>query len=171
MDLSNLSPKKGSTKTKQRLGRGVGSGRGGHSSTRGNKGQGSRSGAKNRPVWFEGGQMPLYRRVPKYGFTSPFRTEYSILNVERLGRLVAEGVIDGSQAVTPEVLEAAGAVRDAARVKILGGGTLDVALTVSAHAFSGSARQKIEGAGGTATVIDPHGDAAPADASSDAADA
>jgi large subunit ribosomal protein L15 len=156
MDLSNLTPAEGSTKSKRRLGRGVGSGTGGHSSTRGNKGQGSRSGSGTRPVWFEGGQMPLYRRLPKYGFKSPFRTEYSIANVSRLARLVDEGRLDADAPVTPDALEAAGAIRSAERVKILGGGDLDVALDVSAHAFSASARAKIEAAGGSATVIDPH---------------
>lgn len=154
MDLSNLKPAEGATHKKKRLGRGVGSGDGGHSSTRGTKGQSSRSGSGNRPVWFEGGQMPLFRRLPKYGFNNPFKEEYSIANVSRLARLVAEGTLDADAPVTPEVLEEAGAIRSAERVKILGDGSIDVALEVSAHAFSASAREKIEAAGGTATVID-----------------
>lgn len=154
MDLSNLKPAEGSTKKKKRLGRGVGSGEGGHSSTRGTKGQSSRSGSGNRPVWFEGGQMPLYRRLPKFGFNNPFKKEYSIANIARLTRLIEAGRIDPDEPVTPEVLEAAGAIRSAERVKILGDGALEAALDVSAHAFSASAKEKIEAAGGTATVIE-----------------
>lgn len=154
MDLSNLKPAEGATKSKQRLGRGEGSGRGAHSSTRGTKGQSSRSGSKNRPMWFEGGQMPLFRRVPKHGFNNPLRTEYSIVNIGRLQGLVDEGRIDPDEPVTPDQLEELGAVRDAARVKVLGDGILDAALEVSAHAYSDSAQKKIEQAGGTATVLD-----------------
>jgi large subunit ribosomal protein L15 len=154
MDLSNLSPAEGATQKKKRLGRGEGSGRGGHSSTRGTKGQSSRSGAGNRPAWFEGGQMPLYRRIPKFGFKAPFREEYSIANVKRLQRLVDEGRIDADEPVTPESLEEAGAVRSAENVKILGDGDIEAALDISAHAFSASAREKIEAAGGSATALD-----------------
>lgn len=155
MDLSNLKPAEGATHSKQRLGRGEGSGRGAHSSTRGTKGQSSRSGAKNRPIWFEGGQTPLFRRVPKHGFNQePFRTDYSIANVRRLQRLVDEGRLDASAPVTPEVLEELGVVRSADRVKILGDGVLETALDVEAHAFSGSAEDKIEEAGGSVTVVD-----------------
>jgi large subunit ribosomal protein L15 len=154
MDLSNLKPADGATHSEQRLGRGEGSGRGGHSSTRGTKGQSSRSGSKNRPIWFEGGQMPLFRRIPKHGFNNPLRTEYSIANVGRLQALVDEGRLDPDEPVTPERLEELGAVRDAGRVKILGDGLLDVSLEISAHAFSTSAQDKIEDAGGTATVLD-----------------
>lgn len=156
MDLSNLKPAEGATHSDQRLGRGEGSGRGGHSSTRGTKGQSSRSGAKERPMWFEGGQMPLFRRIPKHGFNNPLRTEYSVANVGRIQRLVDEGRIDADDPVTPEVLEEVGAVRDAGRVKILGDGVLDDAVEVSAHAFSDSAAEQIEAAGGTATTIDEH---------------
>lgn len=154
MDLSNLKPAEGATKNKQRLGRGEGSGRGGHSSTRGTKGQSSRSGAKNRPVWFEGGQMPLYRRVPKFGFKAPFREEPSIANVKRLQRLIDDGVLDANDPVTPEALEEAGAIRSADYVKILGDGELSASIDVSAHAFSGSAQEKIEAAGGSVTILD-----------------
>ncbi len=156
MDLSNLKPAEGATHSEQRLGRGEGSGRGAHSSTRGTKGQSSRSGAKERPVFFEGGQTPLFRRLPKHGFNSPFPTEYSIANVGRIQVLVDEGRIDADEPVTPAVLEEVGAVRDAERVKILGDGILDEALEVSAHAFSGSAEEKIEQAGGSATLVDEH---------------
>ena len=154
MDLSNLQPAEGATHSEQRLGRGEGSGRGGHSSTRGTKGQSSRSGAKNRPMWFEGGQTPLFRRVPKHGFNNPLRTEYSVANVGRIQRLIDEDRLDPDDPLTPEALEAAGAIRDAGRVKILGDGVLEAALDVSAHAFSDSAREKIEDAGGAATVLD-----------------
>lgn len=154
MDLSNLKPAEGATQSKQRLGRGEGSGRGGHSSTRGTKGQSSRSGAKNRPIWFEGGQMPLFRRIPKHGFNNPLRTESSIANVGRIQALVDEGRINPDEPVTPEVLEEVGAVRDAGRVKILGDGRLDASLDVSAHAFSTSAKEKIEQGGGATTLLE-----------------
>ena len=154
MDLSNLSPAEGATQKKKRLGRGVGSGRGGHSSTRGTKGQSSRSGSKNRPLWFEGGQMPLHRRVPKFGFTNPFPTEYSIVNISRIVRLIGEGVLSTDSAITPQVLEDAGAVRSAERVKVLGDGEISEAIEVEAHAFSDSAARKIEDAGGTATTLE-----------------
>ncbi len=152
MDLSNLRPAKGSTKKKKRLGRGVGSGYGGHSSTKGNKGQKSRAGAKI-PVWFEGGQMPLQRRVPKYGFKNPFRTEYRPVNVAKLNELAGQGHIDAKKPVTPEVLAGVGLVSAKDLVKILGGGEIESALNVTAHAFSASAKKKIEAAGGSVTVL------------------
>ena len=153
MDLSNLKPAEGATKKRKRIGRGVGSGYGGHSSTKGNKGQKSRSGA-SIPAWFEGGQMPLQRRVPKFGFKNRFRTHYRAVNLDRLGRLIEQGTLDGAQPITPEVLAAAGVVRTSDLVKILGTGEVSRALQVSAHGFSTSAREKIEAAGGTATVIE-----------------
>ncbi|MFB6232523.1 MAG: 50S ribosomal protein L15 [Salinibacter sp.] len=155
MDLSNLKPAEGATHSKQRLGRGEGSGRGAHSSTRGQKGQSSRSGSKNRPIWFEGGQTPLFQRVPKHGFNNePFRTDYHIANVRRLQSLIDDGRLDTEEPVTPEALAEVGAVRSAERVKILGDGTINAALDVSAHAFSDSARTKIEEAGGSVAVIE-----------------
>ena len=153
MDLSNLTPAAGSTKKCKRLGRGVGSGKGGHSSSRGNKGQKSRTGNHAMPAWFEGGQMPLQRRVPKFGFRNPFRVEYRAINLVRLGELVAAGRLDPSQPVTPAVLQEAGQAVAKDRIKILGGGDLPMAIHVSAHAFSRSARQKIEAAGGTTTIV------------------
>jgi len=156
MDLSNLQPAEGATHSEQRLGRGEGSGRGAHSSTRGTKGQSSRSGSTNRPIWFEGGQMPLFRRIPKHGFNNPLSTDYSVANVGRIQRLIDEGRLDDGDPLSPEDLEAVGAVRDAGRVKILGDGVLDAALEISAHDFSASAREKIEEAGGTVTVLDEH---------------
>lgn len=154
MDLSNLKPAKGSTKKSKRLGRGVGSGYGGHSSTRGNKGQKSRTGNHKMPAWFEGGQMPLQRRIPKFGFKNPFRKEYRIINVSRLAELVETGRFAASAAITPAGLVEAGLAGKADRIKILGGGQLGVALDVTAHAFSKSARLKIEEAGGQATVFE-----------------
>ena len=150
MKLHNLKPAVGSTKVKRRLGRGVGSGLGGHSSTRGNKGQKAHG---NVPVWFEGGQMPLQRRLPKFGFTNPFRVEYRGVNLSRLQQLVDAGAIDASQPVTPEVLAAVSVVRKNEKVKILGGGDLTAALAISAHGFSASAKEAIEKAGGTATAL------------------
>lgn len=156
MDLSNLEPAEGATHSEHRLGRGEGSGRGAHSSTRGTKGQNSRTGSTNRPIWFEGGQTPLFRRIPKHGFNSPFPTEYSIANVGRLEGLVEEGRLDPGEPVTPELLEDLGVVRSSDRVKILGDGLVDSSLEISAHAFSSSAKEKIEDAGGSVTVLDEH---------------
>lgn len=154
MDLSNLKPAKGATNKRRRLGRGVGSGTGGHSSTKGDKGQKSRSGNHKMPAWFEGGQMPLQRRLPKFGFNSPFRTEYRPVNVSWLQRLVEEDRIDPSAPVTPEVLVDAGASRKSDLVKILGDGEISTALDVQAHAFSASAQKKIEAAGGSVTIVE-----------------
>ena len=152
MDLSNLKPAKGATRSRKRIGRGVGSGYGGHSSTRGDKGQKSRSGA-SIPIWFEGGQMPLQRRIPKFGFKNRFRTEYRGINVSRLSRLIEEGRIDASEVITPEVMVQAGIARKSDLIKILGSGELSSPVKVSAHAFSASAKSKIEGAGGEVLVI------------------
>ena len=155
MDLSNLKPAPGSTRKRKRLGRGVGSGKGGHSSSRGNKGQKSRTGNHSMPAWFEGGQMPLQRRVPKYGFKNPFRVPYRVINLRRLDALVREERVDPAQPVTPAVLQAAGQVGANDRVKILGVGDIDVSVNVEAHAFSKSAAAKIEAAGGSVTVLNP----------------
>ena len=146
MDLSSLKLTPGSRKTKKRLGRGVGSGWG-KTSGRGHKGAGSRSGSKRR-AWFEGGQMPLQRRVPKFGFYSPFRTEYSVVNVDQL-----ENLKDVTE-ITPEVLRDLGLIRNFNKpVKILGQGELKKKLAIKAHKFSKSATEKIEKAGGTATLL------------------
>jgi len=153
MDLSNLQPAKGSTRKRKRIGRGVGSGYGGHSSTRGDKGYKSRSGS-SVPDWFEGGQMPLQRRIPKFGFKNPFRTEYRGVNVARLARLVEDGAVEAGDQITPALLMTVGVARKGERIKILGGGDLQQALNVSAHAFSVGAKSKIEAAGGSATVIE-----------------
>lgn len=146
MDLSSLKLTPGSRKTKKRLGRGVGSGWG-KTSGRGHKGAGSRSGSKRR-AWFEGGQMPLQRRIPKFGFYSPFRTEYSVVNVDQL-----ENLKDVTE-ITPEVLRELGLIRNFNKpVKILGQGELKKKLVIKAHKFSKSATEKIEKAGGTATLL------------------
>ncbi|HKV80783.1 MAG TPA: 50S ribosomal protein L15 [Candidatus Sulfotelmatobacter sp.] len=144
MNLSNIhAPKKATTKRK-RVGRGMGSGMG-KTSTRGHKGQRSRTGSR-MIRGFEGGQMPLHRRMPKRGFTNIFRKEYSIVSVERLAEL-------GESTITPEVLRKAGIVKTKNPVKILGDGELTVALTVSAHKFSKTAQEKITKAGGKVEVL------------------
>jgi large subunit ribosomal protein L15 len=145
LKLHDLRPSPGSHKQKQRLGRGEGSK--GKTAGRGTKGTKARY---QVPVGFEGGQMPLARRLPKLkGFSNAkFKTVYQVVNVERLGEAFPSG---GD--VTPETLVEAGAVRRGELVKVLGGGELTVALRVSAHAVSGSARAKIEAAGGTVTLL------------------
>ncbi len=149
--LGNLRPAEGSRKKPKRIGRGQGSGHGG-TSTRGHKGAQSRSGAK-RKLGFEGGQMPLQRRLPKFGFTNPNRVEYLGINVSRLQTLVEKGVItDGI--ITPDVLYNVGVVsKRRSLVKILGNGEISSTLTISAHAFSATAKEKIEAAGGTVTTV------------------
>ena len=147
MDLSNLKPAKGSVKNKKRLGRGQGSGRGG-TSTRGHKGAQSRSGAK-RKVGFEGGQMPLARLVPKFGFTNLNRVEYTSVNLSTLQKLAENGIA----VITPEVLVEQGVVHTKELVKILAKGELTAKLEVKANAFSAKAQQAIEAAGGTCEKI------------------
>lgn len=144
MNLNDLSPAPGSKHSRKRVGRGRGSGNG-KTAGRGHKGQASRSGFSQR-FGFEGGQMPLVRRVPKRGFTNIFRSEYSIVNLSRL-----EG-FDGE--VTPEALVARGLARAGRPVKVLGNGEMGKAIRVSAHKFSKSARAKIEAAGGTCEVLE-----------------
>jgi len=151
MNLSNLKPAKGSTKKRKRIGRGQGSGYGG-TSTKGHKGQRSRSGA-SIPSYFEGGQMPLSRRIPKYGFTNPNRVEYKAVNIARLASLAEEGKLDPSVPITPDVLAGLGLVQKKDRVKVLGNGELSIKLKVEAHGFSASAKEKIEKAGGEVSII------------------
>ncbi len=149
--LHNLHYAKGSRRNSKRIGRGQGSGHGG-TSTRGHKGEGARSGTHYR-AWFEGGQMPLIRRVPKFGFVPPARVEFQVVNVSTLEELVARKKITGGK-VTPEVLYSTGAVRrKSAPVKILGDGALTAKLEVSAHAFSKSAAEKIQKAGGAVITL------------------
>lgn len=152
MDLSNLTPAPGSTKNKKRIGRGQGSGHGGHTSTKGHKGQKSRSGGKV-PTWFEGGQMPLQRRVPKYGFKNRNRVAYDPVNLSRLAELVDAGRLDASAPVTPDTLRAAGVGGKNGRFKVLGNGEVTGKLEIHAHAFSQSAVDKIAAAGGSTTVV------------------
>ncbi|MEZ5331516.1 MAG: 50S ribosomal protein L15 [Thermoanaerobaculia bacterium] len=144
MKLSDLSPAPGSKRGRKRVGRGPGSGNG-KTAGRGHKGQKSRSGHSQR-AGFEGGQMPLVRRVPKRGFTNIFRTEYEVVNVGRLAGLEGE--------VTPETLAAHGLVKAGRPVKVLADGDLTVAVKISAHKFSRAAREKIEAAGGSCEVIE-----------------
>lgn len=144
MDLRELRPAKGTKHAKKRVGRGPGSGTG-KTSGRGHKGQGSRSGGGVRPG-FEGGQMPLTRRVPKRGFHNPFRTQYTPVNLDGLG------LFEPGQEVSPDLLREKGLL-GRGLVKILGRGELDRPLTVKAHGFSRSAREKIEAAGGRVEVL------------------
>jgi large subunit ribosomal protein L15 len=151
MDLSTLSPAPGATKSRKRIGRGQGSGHGG-TSTKGHKGQKSRSGG-GVPVWFEGGQMPIQRRLPKYGFKNRGRVAYDPINLTQLATLVEAGRLSAGQTVGPDTLRALGHGGKNGRVKVLGGGEIAVGLAVQAHAFSRSAVEKIEAAGGSATVV------------------
>jgi len=145
MNLSNLRAPKKANENKKRVGRGMGSGMG-KTSTRGHKGQGSRSGS-SLMRGFEGGQMPLHRRLPKRGFTNIFKTEYEVVNLDRLA-----GITETE--ITPDVLRKAGIVSGKnALVKVLGHGDVAKALTVSAHKFSKSAQEKIEKAGGKVNVL------------------
>ena len=139
MNLHELSPAPGSRKDRKRVGRGPGSGLG-KTAGRGEKGQKSRSGYSGRPG-FEGGQMPLIRRLPKRGFNNEFRTEYTVINLRRMAELEGE--------VTPETLAARGMVKKGMPVKVLGDGEIGRALRVKAHKFSRVARERIEAAGGT----------------------
>jgi large subunit ribosomal protein L15 len=147
MKLHELQPAPGSTKRRKVVGRGRGSGHG-TTAGRGGKGQTARTGS-SIPAWFEGGQMPLIRRLPKRGFTNIFKKEYAIINVEALERF------EPRQEVTPELLAAKGLIRSRNDgVKVLGTGALTKALTVHAHKFSQSATAKIEAAGGKVQVIE-----------------
>jgi large subunit ribosomal protein L15 len=144
MNLSNLKPAKGSTKNRKRIGRGTGSGRGG-TSTRGHKGAGSRSGTSTK-IGFEGGQMPLQRRVPKVGFKNPNRIEYVGVNLDVLQKLTDQYSVSSIDFAT---LKEHGLVSRNDLVKILGRGELKAKLEVKAHAFTATAQKAIEAAGGT----------------------
>ncbi len=149
MDLSNLTPAKGSIKNRKRIARGEGSKKGG-TSTRGHKGAKSRSGY-SRKIGFEGGQMPLQRRVPKFGFTNPNRKEFRGINLNTLQNLVDNKKVKDS--IDLEVLIINGLAHKNDLVKILGRGELKAKLNVTAHGFSASAKSAIESAGGTATTM------------------
>jgi large subunit ribosomal protein L15 len=146
MKLHELKPAEGSRKTRNRVGRGIGSGNG-KTAGRGHKGQNARSGGGVRPG-FEGGQNPLYRRLPKRGFTNPTRKEFAVVNLDTLNRFEA------GTTVTPELLIETGVVKNARDgIKILGNGELNVNLTVQANKFSQAAVEAIEAAGGKTEVI------------------
>ena len=148
MNLSNLKPAKGATKTRKRIGRGQGSGLGG-TSTRGHKGAQSRSGY-SRKIGFEGGQMPIQRRLPKFGFTPLKRTEYKVINLDKLQELADSKKLT---VIDTDVMIKAGLMASKHSLKILGNGTLTSKLEVKAHAFSKSAEEAITNAGGTAVKI------------------
>ena len=182
MKLHDLRPAPGSHKPKRRVGRGIAAGQG-KTAGRGTKGQKARAGG-NIPAWFEGGQTPLHQRLPKLrGFRNPFKTEYEVVNLGDIARLVELGVLEGGElpteggkatktskakgaapvTVNQEILRAAGLVRTLDRpLKVLGNGELSTALFVVADAYSASARAKIEAAGGTANVIEVPGAKKPA---------
>ena len=145
MNLSSLRPPAGQRHPRKRVGRGMGSGHG-KTSSRGHKGQGSRAGTTSR-AGFEGGQMPLHRRLPKRGFRNLFRKRYAIVNLKQIAVL-------GESAVSPELLFQRGLIRKLYDgLKVLGEGELSAAVNISAHHFSRSAREKIEKAGGKAEII------------------
>ena len=147
MDLSDLKPPKGAKHAKKRIGRGQGSGQGVQAG-RGHKGAKSRSGFKFKRG-FEGGQMPLHRRVPKRGFHNPFRIEYAVVNLDTLAE-----VFEAGSSVTPELLRERGLVRQSrVRIKVLGRGDITKKLTVQAHKFSGKAAEKIAAAGGATELL------------------
>jgi large subunit ribosomal protein L15 len=149
MNLSNLKPAEGSIKHSKRIGRGAGSGKGG-TATRGNKGAKARSGYHQK-VGFEGGQMPLYRRVPKFGFKNINSVEYVGINIDTLNALAeAKNITDFNL----EVFQQNGLISGKDRIKILGRGELAKAVNVTAHAFSATAKKAIEEKGGVATVIE-----------------
>jgi large subunit ribosomal protein L15 len=146
MNLSDLKPADGSKRDRKRVGRGQGSGNG-KTAGRGHKGAQSRSGFKFKRG-FEGGQMPLHRRLPKRGFHNPFRVEYAVVNLDTLAERFEAGTT-----VTPELLRERGLVAGGGPVKVLARGDIDKALTVQAHKFSGKAAEKIAAAGGAAEVL------------------
>ena len=149
MELSNLKPAKGSVKSKTRLGRGQGSGKGG-TAARGHKGAKSRSGYSKK-IGFEGGQMPLQRRVPKFGFKNPNRVEYKGVNLDSIQKLIDEKKV---KEITPEVLCENGLAQKKDLVKILGRGELKSKINVTAHAFSATAKDAVEKAGGEAKIVE-----------------
>ena len=148
MNLSNLRPAEGSTKTRKRIGRGPGSGLGG-TSTRGHKGAKSRSGYKNK-IGFEGGQMPIQRRLPKFGFKNINRVEYKAINIETLQKLSES---KGLSKIGLSELQEAGFISSSQLVKVLGKGALTANLEVEAHAFSKSAEAAIQAVGGTVVKL------------------
>ncbi|MBR1573924.1 MAG: 50S ribosomal protein L15 [Bacteroidales bacterium] len=148
MKLNNLAPAKGATKNSKRVGRGQGSGKGG-TATRGTKGAQARAGYSHK-IGFEGGQMPIQRTLPKFGFKNPTRVEYQAVNVSKLQELAERF---GVSAITPDTLIEAGLVSKNDLVKVLGNGEITTKVEVTAHAFSKTAIAKIEAAGGKATTL------------------
>jgi large subunit ribosomal protein L15 len=149
MELSNLKPANGAVKKTKRIGRGQGSGHGG-TSTRGHKGAKSRSGYKSK-IGFEGGQMPLQRRLPKFGFTNPNRVEFAGVNLDVIQQLIDNGRV--STTITKLDLIAAGLISKTEKVKILGRGELKTAISITADKFSKTAQEAIEKNGGSVTLI------------------
>jgi large subunit ribosomal protein L15 len=150
--MANPRPAQGSNRSEKRIGRGQGSGHG-KTATRGMNGAKSRSGHKFK-AGFEGGQMPLARRLPKFGFHSPFRTEFQVINVESLDICVQNGRLPKNDVITPDVLWQSGLInRQGMPVKILGNGEITVAIKIQAHKISKSAQEKIKNAGGTAEEL------------------
>jgi large subunit ribosomal protein L15 len=147
MKLHELAPNEGATRNKKRVGRGIAAGQG-KTAGKGHKGQTSRSGDRTLPAYFEGGQTPLHQRIPKRGFVNPFKKKFAVVNVKTLEKLFEEGA-----QITPEVLVQKGICPKGRPVKILGEGELTKKLEVKAHAFSNSAREKIEKAGGSCEVV------------------
>ncbi|MEO0240322.1 MAG: 50S ribosomal protein L15 [candidate division WOR-3 bacterium] len=147
MTLSNLRPNPGAKKRKKRVGRGIGSGHG-KTSGRGTKGAGARSGKEKGP-WFEGGQTPLYRRLPKKGFKNPFKREYAIVNIETLSKKFNE-----NEEVNPQILIERRIVKKKLPVKVLGKGEINKPIILKVHAISSSAKEKIEKAGGKVEIIE-----------------
>lgn len=151
IDLSNLNAPEPNKLKKKRIGRGEGSGRGGHTVGRGHNGQLSRSGYKVR-FWFEGGQMPLQRRIPKFGFTNNFRTSYVPLNVESIEYFVRSGKLESP--ISIDDLREAGIIGKNDLVKLLGRGEIETGVEIEVHAHSESGREKVERAGGSVTVVE-----------------
>ena len=149
MKLHNLKAPKENKKTRKRVGRGQGSGMG-EQSGRGHNGQNSRSGG-GVGAWFEGGQMPLQRRIPKFGFNNRFRTEYQALNVQKVSDFIEAGKL--SEDISLEDLVSTGIVHKNGQVKLLGSGEIDKKVNIEVHACSESAKKKIEDAGGSVTII------------------
>lgn len=149
MNLSNLKPAEGSIKHSKRIGRGQGSGKGG-TSTRGNKGAKARSGYHQK-IGFEGGQMPIYRRLPKFGFKNINRIEYVGINLDMINKLVEDKNITTFDV---EVFKQNGLISGKDRIKILGRGEISAAINITAHAFSASAKKAIEDKGGVANIIE-----------------
>ncbi len=147
LTLSNLRPNPGAKKRKKRVGRGIGSGHG-KTSGRGTKGAGARSGKEKGP-WFEGGQTPLYRRLPKKGFKNPFKREYAIVNIETLSKKFNE-----NEEVNPQILIERRIVKKKLPVKVLGKGEINKPIILKVHAISSSAKEKIEKAGGKVEIIE-----------------